>query len=61
MERLFAVTVRDWLERSKSGGMSLGLERTMATLEKLGRPDKSLQCKKFASLTSPGAGAETLH
>ena len=55
MERLFAVTVRDWLERSKSGGMSLGLERTMATLEKLGRPDKSLQCIHVAGSNGKGS------
>ena len=59
MERLFAVTVRDWLERSKSGGMSLGLERTMATLEKLGRPDKSLQCIHVAG--SNGKGSTCAH
>ena len=59
MERLFAVTVRDWLERSKSGGMSLGLERTMAALEKLERPDKSLQCIHVAG--SNGKGSTCAH
>ena len=55
MERLFAVTVRDWLERSKSVGMSLGLERTMTALEKLERPDKSLQCIHVAGSNGKGS------
>ena len=59
MDRLFAVTVRDWLEHSKSAGMSLGLERVMAALETLDRPDKSLRCIHVAG--SNGKGSTCAH
>ena len=60
MERLSAVTVRDWLERSKSAGMSLGLERAMTALESLGRPDKSLRCIHVAGSNGKGSSCAYL-
>ncbi len=53
------MTVRDWLERSKSAGMSLGLERVMAVLERLERPDKDLRCIHVAG--SNGKGSTCAH
>ena len=53
------MTVRDWLEHSKSAGMSLGLERAMAALERLGRPDKALRCIHVAG--SNGKGSTCAH
>ena len=51
--------IRTWLFASKSKGMSLGLERVEIALEKLGRPDKSMDCIHVAG--SNGKGSVCAH
>ena len=48
-------TVREWLQASKSKGMSLGLSRVNAALEALGRPDKEMDCIHVAGSNGKGS------
>ena len=53
-------TPRDWLNASKSKGMSLGLSRVNAALEALGRPDKDMDCIHVAGSNGKGSACAQL-
>ena len=49
------VTSRQWLDASKTKGMSLGLSRVNEALEALGRPDKDMDCIHVAGSNGKGS------
>jgi dihydrofolate synthase/folylpolyglutamate synthase len=53
-------TPREWLDASKSKGMSLGLERVNAALQALGRPDRKMDCLHVAGSNGKGSACAQL-
>lgn len=51
---------REWLNTSKSKGMSLGLSRVNAALEALGRPDRNMDCIHVAGSNGKGSACAQL-
>lgn len=51
---------REWLNASKSKGMSLGLERVNAALQALGRPDRKMDCLHVAGSNGKGSACAQL-
>ena len=49
------MSAREWLNSSKSKGMSLGLSRVNAALEALGRPDRAMDCIHVAGSNGKGS------
>ena len=53
-------TPREWLDASKTKGMSLGLSRVTAALDALGRPDKDMDCIHVAGSNGKGSACAQL-
>ncbi|RJU86190.1 MAG: hypothetical protein DWC02_04960 [Candidatus Poseidoniales archaeon] len=49
------MSAREWLNSSKSKGMSLGLSRVNEALEALGRPDRAMDCIHVAGSNGKGS------
>ncbi len=54
------VTSRQWLEASKTKGMSLGLSRVNEALDALGRPDKEMDCIHVAGSNGKGSACSQI-
>ena len=52
--------MREWLEHSRSRGMSLGLERVKQALDELNRPDKKMACIHVAGSNGKGSACAQL-
>ena len=52
--------MREWLEHSRSRGMSLGLERGEQALKELNRPDKKMACIHVAGSNGKGSACAQL-